>query len=727
MIHAGGGGEVGEHAQDVELHDRNAGPGGGSVVYDGRADAVRHGNEVRNDLMRAAANYDVVRALPEGNEYEQTGDPLDPDRTIWNRLGDHLSRNKIKYIFATAVPAVATTLIGVLSWYFSAGPGQPTNPMPQNDTDDNVPRGPGPVDIDVLANDINADNATINLVGADSSGVYTETGVGTWSVTNAYTPPRVRFTPDPTYDFSSPATAQYTLTAGGVTSAPATITITYAAATPPSNPNPSSQTVRGDYANAIPFNIGNASGNVQLVTHDPGSPSTLTVAEGVWKITGASTVQFTADATFTGDTVNTNIQVNFGATTSSPATLTVLYNQPVAGAIFVQSLTPGLQTPAIDVVVRSYAIPPNTLDPTSVKLAGLQDMEMSTNPTSIQLSQGGKNLAVGGQGVWMVSDDGHVQFVPNPGPALVASYSPGADRSDFTGFAGLRFTSAANQTISSLGIRMGTGDTGTWTVSLTDAMGNVLASAAIDLTGGTVGTFYYGTASYQLTNGTTYYLVTEVDSTQSTQYWSDAGAVTLNSAVATDAVAVYSPPKSPTSPFAYTDNLAGDSYVGLDFTVVGFTGSPTPALYTIADNKGNTSTPALIILNYGTAIQPTDLNDPNDTTFFANLQMEAFNVNPPLAPVVLLATLTIVANATATILPASATSVSPITDLDARYATYTGPGTFTANELWNACSDIDATLVDPKGTQVEPYYARYWRLTTMQELLSRLVVEMQLT
>jgi hypothetical protein len=281
------------------------------------------------------------------------------------------------------------------------------------------------------------------------------------------------------------------------------------------------------------------------------------------------------------------------------------------------------------------------------------------------------------------------------------------------------FRSAANQTITSLGIRKGTGATGNWTVSLTDASGKVLTSATIDLTSGNVGSLYYGSASYQLASGTTYYLVTQVDTSRPTQFFSDASAVTLNSSIADTAVAIYG--------FLlgnYMNGLPGQSFVGLDFTIVGFQGSPTPAVYTISDNKKNTSSTALIILNYGAPVQPADVNDPDDANFFNNLRREAFDANPALGHVVLLATLTVLTNMTGTMLTAQAASPISQTSLDSRYATYKANGA-SADDLWNSSSDINAKLVDPTGTQPK-LYARFWRLDTMRNLLSRFVIEMGL-
>jgi len=92
---------------------------------------------------------------------------------------------------------------------------------------------------------------------------------------------------------------------------------------------------------------------------------------------------------------------------------------------------------------------------------------------------------------------------------LIATYTPGANRNDFTGYLGVRFryTGASGLFVSSLGRNAIAGDTGLYTVYLvTDAVPPALIrSASVDLTGSTPGTFYYASCTpFSLVNNTFY-------------------------------------------------------------------------------------------------------------------------------------------------------------------------------------------------------------------------------
>jgi hypothetical protein len=141
---------------------------------------------------------------------------------------------------------------------------------------------------------------------------------------------------------------------------------------------------------------------------------------------------------------------------------------------------------------------------------------------------------------------------------LIASYTPGLDRNDFSGYVGQQFIPTASVTITSLGIRMATGNTGTRTVYLLDHTETVIASAVITL-GGSVGTFYYASITGTvITSGLIYKLTTQV--VNAGDFWSDDGAVTLNGA-GTNA-SIY----SPTGNSGFVTFAAGQTYVGLDMT-----------------------------------------------------------------------------------------------------------------------------------------------------------------
>jgi len=83
---------------------------------------------------------------------------------------------------------------------------------------------------------------------------------------------------------------------------------------------------------------------------------------------------------------------------------------------------------------------------------------------------------------------------PPTGPTahLMTSFSPATDRNDFTGEVGVRLNMTANRAISFIGMRCGTGNTGIKTVKIYEWFADALvATASIDMTGKTVGTFVW--------------------------------------------------------------------------------------------------------------------------------------------------------------------------------------------------------------------------------------------
>jgi hypothetical protein len=120
---------------------------------------------------------------------------------------------------------------------------------------------------------------------------------------------------------------------------------------------------------------------------------------------------------------------------------------------------------------------------------------------------------------------------------LVASFAPGFDRDDFPGWLGLKFTPTSDMVVNQLGARCGTGNTGNRNVVLQGTGLNTIASAAIDMTGGTVGLFYYAPiAPVTLVAGLQYYLYMQTNAS-SGQFWSNQGPLTLNGA--SGAAAIY--------------------------------------------------------------------------------------------------------------------------------------------------------------------------------------------
>lgn len=714
--------EIGEHAKDVGEHDILHGTPKLADFF-GHTDPAAAADQIHDELADAA-RHTQYQGRPDSGEVYAGANYDDPrsqlEKTLFGRLLYASERTECGALCGALFLLAAIDTAGMLIWWFTAGPGRQRNPTPKDDTSDNVPRGPGAVLVDVILNDEDYQGALVKLAGANAQGLLVQPKTGTWSVTAGN---QVQFIPDPACDFNQPVAAAYVLSLNGTDSPPAKVMIQYQASTPPARPDPSAQWKRATYSTSVTFDVGNASGNVVLVKPDAKSPSTQTVKNGgVWTVVNSRTVTFKPDAKFDGFEATTDIQLDFGSARSKPATLTSVFLQPLAAPLVVQDLTIRKPSPAIDVVIRSAAIAPHSLDRSSVKLVGVRDMDLGGIPDSVVISNDKKKMVSRGQGVWMVSADGHIAFAPDLlGPNLVNAFEAGKDRNDYTGFVGMKFTSAVDRTAARLGIRKPTGATGNWAVTLTDDQGKALASVNIDLTGGAAGEVSYGACSVQLVRKADYYLVTQV--TQGGQLWPDSGSVSLLSTVGIKAQSVCA--TSLTGLASATGGEADTSFVGLDLTLDGFTGSPVPALYTVSDTAGNSSAPAMIVLNYGVPVQPVAINDPDDTSFFTNLRQWVTDHNPPLPHARQLAILTVAANATKAMVDSA--GPSPITGVDARYTTFKNDanGAGSSPLLWSLCSDITTASVDPNGRH-SPMYARYWRLRTMQELVFRLVQDLNL-
>ena len=144
---------------------------------------------------------------------------------------------------------------------------------------------------------------------------------------------------------------------------------------------------------------------------------------------------------------------------------------------------------------------------------------------------------------------------------IVSSFSPGADRNNFTGFVGMKFTPVVPMFVTALGCRMATGDTSS-TVNLSNAAGTILATGSVSFSGGSVGTFYYvAVTGVSLTPGTSYFLT--ASETSGGQLWSDFGAVALNSS------AVIAGRASGTVLSSLSVTAGSTSYVGVDLQFVG--------------------------------------------------------------------------------------------------------------------------------------------------------------
>jgi hypothetical protein len=117
-----------------------------------------------------------------------------------------------------------------------------------------------------------------------------------------------------------------------------------------------------------------------------------------------------------------------------------------------------------------------------------------------------------------------IHLVSPSGVSIIASVaSPGNVASSGNYYVGYKFVPTNNLSVTSLGLLMATGNTGSPVVYLLNT-GGVLASAAVALTGGTVGVTYYTSISpVALTAGTTYYIVYARPSV-----WQDAETANAN-------------------------------------------------------------------------------------------------------------------------------------------------------------------------------------------------------
>jgi hypothetical protein len=152
--------------------------------------------------------------------------------------------------------------------------------------------------------------------------------------------------------------------------------------------------------------------------------------------------------------------------------------------------------------------------------------------------------------------------IPPAGPttSVLTSFAAGADRNDHDGSVGLRFEVSSSRSISWIGCRVATGNTGMHTVNLYDYNNNstILASAQIEMTGKAVGSYAWAAVpAYTLTPGVTYALV-KITSIGG-PLWANAGNTTFAAPV-TNVVAIYR--SGSTGPFGGA--TANQQYVGLD-------------------------------------------------------------------------------------------------------------------------------------------------------------------
>lgn len=143
---------------------------------------------------------------------------------------------------------------------------------------------------------------------------------------------------------------------------------------------------------------------------------------------------------------------------------------------------------------------------------------------------------------------------------LKNTYTKGADRNNFSGFLGIQFTATNSGSVSSLGVCAATGNTGNLTVYLLNSSSVVLGSVAINLTGSTAGTFYYGSITpAAITAGASYRIVAQAVSGTN---FNDVASCTVNNATGVTGVFNSGPVTAGYSTFG-----SGSMYFGFDAVI----------------------------------------------------------------------------------------------------------------------------------------------------------------
>lgn len=148
--------------------------------------------------------------------------------------------------------------------------------------------------------------------------------------------------------------------------------------------------------------------------------------------------------------------------------------------------------------------------------------------------------------------------------SLVASYAPGADRTGFAFWLGMEFTPTADVTYNKIGMRCATGNSGPYTVGVYSGpdQSTVIQSATVDLTGATVGNFYYTSMpGLKLSGGVPYFLYATYAPSDN---WADTGPTALRNA--TGVVSAYTWASGPGT------TTADQQYAGVDLDYVASTG-----------------------------------------------------------------------------------------------------------------------------------------------------------
>ena len=132
--------------------------------------------------------------------------------------------------------------------------------------------------------------------------------------------------------------------------------------------------------------------------------------------------------------------------------------------------------------------------------------------------------------------------VSGPTAHLMTSFTPAADRDNFTGEVGVRINMTASRTVSFIGARCGTGNTGIRTVKIYEWFADALvATANIDMTGKTVGTFVWASIA-PVTLAVGYYAVLATTVDGDGQWWSENAPTTFSPTYTGNIYATYRSP-----------------------------------------------------------------------------------------------------------------------------------------------------------------------------------------
>ncbi len=209
-------------------------------------------------------------------------------------------------------------------------------------------------------------------------------------------------------------------------------------------------------------------------------------------------------------------------------------------------------------------------------------------------------------GATAVADGGASSSTHN----AVATYTPGSLRNDWDGSLGGSFTpTLSGAPVTSLGI-YSSGGTGVWTVNLLDlTTSTLIASANVDLTGSSSGSWYYTSITpVTLTDGNRHGLSTPVTSGGANGNWADSGAVTYTASLSAG-TAIWNPGGT----FPNNDGAASQQYVGLDLVVsFGTTWTSSGSVSAIAAASGRATEGAR-----GTTVATAATNAPAPTVGLA--------------------------------------------------------------------------------------------------------------